>query len=273
MNAYRHSPLHSARAGRMLAGLLSRYQKALGKPTRVTKEINGITYELDLTQVIDSSLYYSGSFEPKSEAIMAHFLKAGMCALDIGANIGYHSLRMASLVAPGGQVHAIEPMSWAVARLTRNLQLNPQITNISIHHLALSDESLEKQEISFRASYRLDGRDELQSEKITMWKLDDFLQGQAVHKLDFIKMDVDGYEGKIFKGARETILTQHPMMLFEFNPSEIIRTGCQPEDLLNFLMVSGYQLFNDDLKEMDRASLDAVLHHADQSCMIFAQWA
>lgn len=272
MKAYRNSRFHNARNGRILAGMLAFFHKLQGRHTSVIKEIRGVIFELDLSQVIDSSLYYSGSFEPKCETIIARYLQPGMCVLDIGANMGYHTLPMAKIVASSGWVHAIEPTAWAVTRLKRNLALNPALENVSVHQLALSDESSETQEIHVQASYRLDGQDLPEVECMRVLRLDDFVHHQKISRVDFIKMDVDGHEGRIFNGASETILKHHPLILFEFNPQEIIRTGCKPKDLLKFLKDMGYLLFDDDLKSLDDRSLAERFGHAAQSSMILAVW-
>src|SRR6266478_5478412 len=118
MRVYRASPLYP-RLGRTLG-------KMLGVVTRnavkiVIREIDGATFELDLREVIDASLFYSGTFEVEAERTITAALKPGMTAVDIGANFGYHTFRMAKAVGNDGRVIAIEPTEWAFGKLQRNM--------------------------------------------------------------------------------------------------------------------------------------------------------
>ena len=67
----------------------------------VMAEIDGIKYQLDLNELIDSSIYYEGCFEPMTTAVINKYVREGMTVLDIGANIGCHTLRFAKLVGGG----------------------------------------------------------------------------------------------------------------------------------------------------------------------------
>jgi hypothetical protein len=91
MRLYRASPLHP-RLGAGLARLLGMATRRIPSPQ--IRLIDGIRWELDLREVIDASLFFSGSFEPRAERQIASHLGPGMTAIDVGANIGYHTLRI-----------------------------------------------------------------------------------------------------------------------------------------------------------------------------------
>lgn len=95
--------------------------KLLSKKQIVFTTINGIKYELDLNQAIDSSIYYCGCWEPETTAIIEKYVGQGMTVFDIGANIGAHSLTFAKLVGQSGKVIAFEPMSWAFQKLKHHI--------------------------------------------------------------------------------------------------------------------------------------------------------
>src|SRR5947208_449992 len=100
MRIYRRSPLYP-RWGPILARCLARLRPLDGRGL-VVKDIGGVRFELDLSEVIDASLYYSQTFEEGAEAVIAELVKPGMMAVDVGANIGYHTFRMARLVGSNG---------------------------------------------------------------------------------------------------------------------------------------------------------------------------
>jgi hypothetical protein len=75
----------------------------------VRKCIHGINYELDLREVIDSQMFYAGSREPNTSKALEMLCRKGDLVLDIGANIGSHTLPMAKMVGENGEVIAFEP--------------------------------------------------------------------------------------------------------------------------------------------------------------------
>ena len=101
MRLYRASPFYP-KFGPMLGKLLGLVTRDAGKP--VIREIDGVRFELDLREMIDASLFYSGTYEIEAERTITAVLKPGMTAIDIGANIGYHTFRIAKAVGESGRV-------------------------------------------------------------------------------------------------------------------------------------------------------------------------
>jgi FkbM family methyltransferase len=249
MNVYRNSILHNAKNGAFLAKCLAIFL-SFKKDKHTIYEKDEVFFDLDLSEVIDSSLYYSGTFEPKMELIINKYLKPGMQAIDIGANIGYHTFRMAKLVKPTGWVFAIEPTTWAFERLIHNASLNSELTNIKFIKVGLAENDLGGTKINFQSSYQLNGKKEKNEELIELKKLDTLASELKLTHLDFIKLDVDGYESKIIKGGINVLQKFKPKLLFEFTPSEIINMGDQPSILIGLLQSIGYQLFDENQKEI-----------------------
>lgn len=238
MRAYRKSPLYP-RLGKFLARVLAVVTRLRGK-RQVTKTIDGVTFELDLQEVIDSSLYFSGTFEAEAEEVLESLVRPGMVAVDIGANFGYHTFRMARSVGDDGQVLAIEPTTWAYDKLQRNALLNPSITNIRYAKVGLSDSDVGQTEIAFQSSYRLDGRQEDVVETVRLTTLDIVVAEQALQRVDFVKLDVDGFEGRVLRGAVETLRRHHPVIFFELTPSAMTSNGDDAMTLLRWLEELGY---------------------------------
>jgi len=207
----------------------------------VIKEIDGIKFDLDLREVIDSSLYFSGTFEEDVETIINSMVKTGMCVLDIGANIGYHTFRISKLADKNGQVHAIEPTDWAFQKLLRNSKLNPELDNITFAKLGLSDSDLGTTQVQFQSSYRLNGKVQNMMEDIELVTLDTYLERENIEHVDFIKLDVDGFEGKIIQGATRSLLKMKPIILMELNPSSMLENGDDPDTTVQTLIQAGYK--------------------------------
>ncbi|MEN6572125.1 MAG: FkbM family methyltransferase [Anaerolineaceae bacterium] len=271
MTTYRRSKFHNAKNGKLLASVLAKYVSLLPQK-EIVKKIGDWKYHLDLTQVIDSSLFFTGSFEPNVELLLDQFLTPGMTAIDIGANIGYHTLRMAHHTQPGGLVYAIEPSPWAFQRLMRNLALNPSIDNVKACQIGLSEKELGNVSESFVSSYSLsDHSDQLDSTLVRMTSLDEFVISEHINKVHFIKMDVDGYEGKIITGGKQILKRDHPTIIFEITPSKLMKTGYDPFALLSCLTEFGYLLYTDDLLPIKKFAGFIENHQEDDSSMIFAK--
>lgn len=270
MRIYRRSPLHSERVGKILAKVLK-----LVRPTnddqKVIKEIDGIVFELDLDQVIDSSLYFSGTFEERVEKIITSAIKPGMIAIDIGANIGYHTFRIARLATETGRVYAVEPTGRAFTRLRRNGELNPSIKNIRYLKLALGETDAGEVRTVFESSYRLDDKRDLDQETIEIITLDTLVAREQIKHVDFIKMDVDGFEAKIIKGAIQTLSAPRPpLLLMEINPSGIAQNGDDPYEMIDALKKLGYTFRTEDGQVIENMNAYCKRTY-ESSTMIFCQ--
>jgi FkbM family methyltransferase len=261
MRVYRRSPLHP-RLGRTLGRLLAMFPSS---PGPVLGVFDGVTFELDLREVIDSSLYYSGTFEADAERAITSLLQPGMLAIDVGANIGYHTFRMAKAVGESGRVWAIEPMASAMRKLRRNCALN-SFPNIEPIKVGLSDVDQGATEIAFQSSYRLDGTVPIEKETVEVRTLDSLIRVRSPARLDFIKVDVDGFEGKVFRGASRTLEKYRPRIFFEISPWHMQRVGDDSRTLIAGLRALGYRFETEDRKLV--ADVDALCARIPVRCSI-----
>jgi FkbM family methyltransferase len=257
MVKYRSSRFHNAKNGRRLAKLMAVAVAFTRNPTR-TKTINGITYELDLREVIDSSLYFTSTYEVKIDRLFEKYVKPGSTVIDIGANIGLHTLRSALLTGEKGKVLAIEPSTWAIKKLQRNLELNPELSKIiEIRHNALGENVEESISLGFQSSYLLNGKKEIYSEVVDVLTLDLIAEQDSLQSVDFIKIDVDGHELHILRGAKQLLSISKPVIVVEFTPSYSISYLDELAAIEAYLQSLGYLWFTDD--EIQIPSLSGVL--------------
>lgn len=238
MRLYRASPLHP-HLGAYLARLLGLVTKRLPSPQ--IRVVDGIRWELDLSEVIDASLFFSGSFEPHAERTIARHLGPGMTAIDVGANIGYHALKMARCVGPKGRVLAIEPAARAVARLQRNLALN-SFSNVEVVVAASGDRDVDSAELLVQSSYPLSGHGGSQRELVRLVRLDTLVGERQLARVGLIKIDVDGQEGRVLRGARSTLERFRPVLFFELTPSAVVAMGDSPDEIFDLLLRTGYSI-------------------------------
>lgn len=179
----------------------------------VQTSVDGINYELDLGEVIDLAIYLN-KYEPDMTAAMEKLCRPGFIVLDIGANMGAHALRLARMVGEVGRVYAFEPTDYAYQKMVQNISLNP-FKNIFPLKIVLSNRNLSRQRIRFRSSWPTNGKSAEKESIADFNRLDDWCQLQNLYHVDLIKLDVDGNEYAVIKGAESLLANQHPPILME----------------------------------------------------------
>ena len=166
---------------------------------------------------------------------------------DIGAHIGYHSLYFSRLTGGKGKIYAIEPNIFNVERIHINLNENPQIKNIYIKDVALSDKISEETfifsdniENGTSSGGFLDSSDPLWQKEIYLNKtgfkkiivrtitLDSLTEENKDSVVGLLKIDVEGAENLVLEGGKKFIRTFRPIILMEihsiFNMFEVLQT-------------------------------------------------
>ncbi|HSV98640.1 MAG TPA: FkbM family methyltransferase [Sedimentisphaerales bacterium] len=218
------------------------------KDTVVHKRIGGTEFELDLGEVIDLGLYL-GEFEKDLADAIDRFCGPGMIVLDIGANVGAHALHFGRLVGREGRVFAFEPTEYAFDKLLRNSSLNPAL-NIFCHRIALSDRNRGDQEIDFRSSWRTDGGRRDSRCRVDFGRLDDWCRNHDVVDVDIVKLDVDGNEFSVLKGAERLLRNCSPLLFIEVWGPNFSR---EEENPFVFLHRFGYRFFTLDMRNEYRS--------------------
>ena len=182
-----------------------------GRRLVATRE--GLTFDLDLGEMIDVGLFL-GEYEREMAAAIDALCRPGWCVVDVGANIGAHTLRFAGRVGATGQVLAFEPTTFAYQKLQRNLSLN-DLPNVKAFRLALSDHDEPNGVIAARSSWRSDGYQPPSPEPVPFARLDAWCAQNAQEHLDLLKVDVDGNEFAVLTGGRDTLESSRPLILIE----------------------------------------------------------
>lgn len=177
-------------------------------------------------------------------AILARALGPGDVVVDGGANIGIYSQCLAQCVGNTGIVHAFEPDVENFARLRAAVS---RLKNIRYNQIALSDTT----GVSFlyisddlNVDHRTYPTAENQRKSVTIQttRLDDYFASGA--RVDFIKLDIQGYELHALRGA-ERVLADNPriQLLLEFWPFGLQQAGGSAEGLITFLRDEGLATF------------------------------
>lgn len=207
-----------------------RFSRALGGRGMQSRcRRHGVAWELDLNEGIDLSIFLLGSFEPRVLRAYTPLISPGATVLDIGANIGAHTLHFARLAGPTGRVLAVEPTDYAIAKLRRNLELNPSLAaRVSTHQHFLVPDSSTPPPATVPSSWPVgEGRADPRVGAVGRYQpatgavaitADDFCEAARVERIDFVKIDVDGNEHSVLRGFRRGLERFRPTILIEFAP-------------------------------------------------------
>ncbi len=191
---------------------------------------------------------YKKKSDKKKIKRLKQFIKPGMTILDIGANIGFYTKLFAEIVGENGKVYAFEPEEINFKRLKK---ITSKYTNVSIEQAAVGKESgiiklYHSKDLNVDHQTYDTGENRRTSE-IRSIALDDYFANGE--KIDFIKIDIQGYDYFAISGMRNTIARSDNLLIFgEFWPYGLNKAGINYQDYINVLEKSGLKLkfFCDD---------------------------
>ena len=203
---------------------------------------DGRVFEIPSGDPMYTMIVITGGWEPAESRIVAAALRPGDFAIDIGANHGWFTLLMASVVGDDGLVLGIEPCPPQWAALANNIDLNGRPSQIEVRQLALAAEPGEMTINLFaglshgHASASSLGRDDAQPFTVETKTLDSIAGAVAgPREPALVKIDVEGAERLVFEGGPKT-LRSGPIVLLEVNLETSRAFGYEPVDLLSELL-------------------------------------
>jgi FkbM family methyltransferase len=206
-------------------------------------------------QLIGGLVSENKAFEPHVTDLVERLLKPGDVFLDLGANIGIHTLAAAWRVGDSGRCIAIDMVPENCACLRASCDAN------GFHHVEVIEGAVN--DVSGRLSFYLtpgtyNGALVTDAIRASMAENPQFF-GEKDHpvqaiaiddvvgendRVDLVKMDIEGAEAKAIKGMRRLLTRQRPPIIFEFFPNLLWSTGeIEPVVLLDMLRSFGYQMY------------------------------
>ncbi len=224
----------------------------VGKSDAAIVRRAGVRWYLDLSEGIDFSIYLLGAFERSTHATLQKLVRPGDTVFDIGANIGAHTLGLAQGVGPSGKVYAFEPTDLAFEKLKRNLALNPELEmRTYAYQILLADDPSVPRETEIYASWPLTADDSVHPKHrgrlvttlhASVDTLDGFVERESIDRVNLIKIDVDGHEYPVLKGAIKTLTTFQPVLVMELSPYVHEEKGHGFDAFVELLRDAGYSL-------------------------------
>lgn len=178
------------------------------------------------------------AYEPEIAYLIKSLIKPGDVVLDIGANVGLHTVNFARATGPEGHVYAFEPVARMAERNSLNCALNG-LANVTIVDCALGDENGAVAMNVNTSDGGMEGTSSLletvhvekrpqhyETQEVRIRRLDDLIEELGpLSRLDFIKMDTEGFEPMVLKGAMETLRRHRPAMIIEAHSTRLAKVG------------------------------------------------
>lgn len=199
-------------------------------------------------ECISRNLARDGIWEPFETTVFGRLCQSGDRVLDLGANIGWYSVLAAKLVGSNGMVTAFEPDAANVELLRRNVSMVDCHGVVQVNHCAVSD--LHGQMSLYRSGNNL-GDHRLFSDgsarevaTVPVTTLDAYYADTRTSLPNIIKSDTQGSEARILRGAAQLLASGwRPLMIIEFWPFGLTRSGDDPMALACQLQALGYRLY------------------------------
>lgn len=211
------------------------------------------------------------------EPLIAPYIRPDSIVIDVGANAGYYA-KIFARMAFKGKVFAFEPGSYARSILQKVVCIRG-LNNVSIVPAGLGDRHGKVElhlplKISGSLGYGLghmgddktvDARETI-AETVDILTLDQFVTDKDISRVDFIKIDIEGWELRALEGARNTIKRDHPVLMLEMVDRFLSRAGDSSQKLWDFLTEHGYTMTRyDDNGRTDQ--LEAPVDEGDILCI------
>jgi FkbM family methyltransferase len=197
-------------------------------------------------------------------------LSPGSVVLDIGANVGSHTLPIARAVGSAGRVYAFEPTRFAFQKLRKNVALNPELArHITLEQMMVTAGSAESVPAEIHSSWPIDTDEAVHAHHRGLpmdtsgafaCSVDAYCDQHGIGQVSAIKIDVDGFEIGVLRGAQGTLRRFRPPILIELEPCLYESPEHEPfEEVLRILQQSGYRLYS--VADRSPLPMDEKLRH------------
>jgi len=235
---------------------------------------------VDICDLFYPLYFLSVDYEPETSALIRRVLRPGDVAFDLGANAGYFTLLMASLVGSTGHVHSYEPNPALTNMLAESIALSHYQDRVTLNRVAVSDRCSKSATFYISQLPNNSGvsaltpldwgvRDGIYSEAgnvlVDVVALDDYVREHGVTRCDLLKIDVECSEGAVVRGMQSLLETLRPRWI-------ICETGLGGEADLLFCARGyvSYRITSGGLERADSSDYWGNILYVPQECALDA---
>ncbi len=197
---------------------------------------------------LSKQLYVFRHFYEPELAFAQRILKLGDTFIDVGAAFGVYSLTASKCISKNGKVFSLEPAIDTYMALQKNILINGA-ENITALQLAAADKSgkallIHHPDHSRNILSRADSAED--SEQVLTISLDEMIQKYGLKEVAMVKIDVEGAEELVLKGAQNLMQRCKPIIIFEINPAGAESLSLAPDGAWQLLVSEGYSFYSCD---------------------------
>lgn len=272
---------HPFRGRERLADAMARLAGRLCNDRGVSFPCRGVRFETDLSDRVQRQMW-AGAYETHLRDCFRVLLKPGDTYADIGAHIGFHAVSAAFSVGAAGRVWAFEADPEMYKRLVRNLSqfrwanaLNNAIWEKT--GTFTFERSASRHESGWGTLTAVRDLGQGEHLNVNAVSLDEWRERFQINRLDSIKIDAEGSELAILRGARATLDRFRPIIVLEMNGVLLEQAGTSPEAIARHLTGLQYRLYRLGWRRLERwtsakhrafsETLSLPAEHADASLL------
>ncbi|HOZ36487.1 MAG TPA: FkbM family methyltransferase [bacterium] len=245
------------------------------KQPRVLTDKNGMRFALYPWMTLGLKKLITKSHYADEFTALGKLIKKDDVVFDVGANAGVLSVYMSRLIGENGRLYAFEPIRETYYLLKENLALN-RCENTRAENVALDSENgtkimhcFEKNNSEWNSfgAPNFDGVTPNKKVEIRAETIDNYARQNKVEWIDFLKIDVEGFEREVLKGARRMLSEERIKYLsFEISQIPITAAGIKPKEVFDLLAQYGYQIYK---FEPASGKFSGPYHDSDDFCLNF----
>lgn len=225
-----------------------------GKPV-ILEDAYGVRFILEPWDSTVKQQRVSGDFYRDEFSALRRLIGDGDTVFDLGANIGLHATLFSRWVGKNGNVFAFEPVPDTAWQLRETLALN-RCSNVEVFELAILDKTSTAEMNIFDPKYaawnsfgkpKYGEVEPSGAIKVPVQTLDTFCKEKQIKRINFLKIDVEGFEKSVLQGARGLLKTNKiDALSFEISQIPLEGSGVKPKEIFDALDAHGYEAYRYD---------------------------
>jgi FkbM family methyltransferase len=187
--------------------------------------------------------FYKERFEAKAAEALRTWARPGTTVIDVGANMGFFTVRFARWVGPAGRVIAVEPETENLRLLRHRLDGSGLTANVDLIEGVAAEESGILR-LAVNPFHPADHRIGNEGLPVRAWTIDELVAARGWPAISLVKIDVQGAEVRVLRGARATIARFHPRLFVEVDDRALEEAGFSADLLFDEIERQSYRPYD-----------------------------